>query len=302
MTYPSDPAPSIDQSDSPPSYSSNETTTLAAPSTETVAPISASSAYGDSSAFDTNSAGQSTADSAKQQASEVGDSAAQAGQQVAAKAKDEAANVAAEAKSQAKNMLQQTRDEVSSQAGTQQQRVAEGLRTLSSELQSMSDRSEQDGPAVQVARQAADRLGSAASWLEGRDPGQVMNDLRQFARQRPGAFLALAATAGLVAGRLTRGITADKGSGHSTATQGSDSLSEAATSYDTGADRYGTDGGAVSPIAPAFGSGAAPAQESWTEGQASDVTGNYSSDAAGTADYGQPGSTVYIDPTTGRSS
>jgi hypothetical protein len=32
--------------------------------------------------------------------------------------------------------------------------------------------------------------------------------VRSFARQRPGAFLAIAAAAGVVAGRLTRGLTA----------------------------------------------------------------------------------------------
>jgi len=36
----------------------------------------------------------------------------------------------------------------------------------------------------------------------------VLEDVKSFARRRPGAFLALAAGAGLIAGRLTRGLAA----------------------------------------------------------------------------------------------
>ena len=153
----------------------------------------------------------STTDVAKEQASEVGDTAAQAGAQVAGVAKEQVANVAEQAKTEAKNLLGQTRDELSSQAGTQQQRVAGGLRSLGSELHAVADgtAAEQDGPTRQFARQAADRISTAASWLEDREPGQVLSEVQRFARQRPGAFLALAAVAGLAAGRLTRGLTAD---------------------------------------------------------------------------------------------
>ena len=50
------------------------------------------------------------------------------------------------------------------------------------------------GAATDLARQAADRSGSAASWLDGRDPAAVLDDLTAFARRRPGAFLAAAAS------------------------------------------------------------------------------------------------------------
>jgi hypothetical protein len=156
-----------------------------------------------------NGSDSSTTEVAKDQASQVGDTAAQAGQQVAGVAKEQAANVAEQTKYEAKNLLGQTRDELSSQAGTQQQRVAGGMRSLGSELQTMASSSDSDGPAAQFARQAAERINTAAGWLEDRDPGQVLTEVQRFARQRPGAFLALAAVAGVAAGRLTRGLTAD---------------------------------------------------------------------------------------------
>lgn len=160
---------------------------------------------------DAGSDSPSTTDAAKEQASQVGDTAAEAGAQVAGVAKEQALDVAEQTKTEAKNLLGQTREELGSQAATQQQRVAGGLRSLGSELQAMAEgrESAQDGPARQVAAQAADRISTAASWLEAREPGQVLTEVQRFARQRPGAFLALAAMAGVAAGRLTRGLTAD---------------------------------------------------------------------------------------------
>ncbi|TLM80215.1 hypothetical protein FDW83_19020, partial [Pseudarthrobacter sp. NamE2] len=49
---------------------------------------------------------------------------------------------------------------------------------------------------------------SVASWLENKQPGDLLNEVQRFARNRPGTFLLLAAGAGVLAGRLTRGLTA----------------------------------------------------------------------------------------------
>ena len=197
-TYPSEPVPAY-PSDPSASYPPVQT---AYESSVTPAPAG----FGPEQSSD-----PSTTEVAKQQASQVGDTAAQAGTQVAEVAKEQAANVAEQTKAEARNLLGQTREEVSSQASTQQQRAAGGLRSLGSELQAMGQGSgdEQDGPARQIARQAAERINTAASWLEDREPGQVVTEVQRFARQRPGAFLAAAAVAGLAVGRLTRGLAAD---------------------------------------------------------------------------------------------
>lgn len=154
---------------------------------------------------DADAAGSSTVDVAKEQASSVGQGAAEAGQQVAATAKDQAQNVIAEAGGQAKDLLAQARTELTEQAGAQQQRLASGLRALGEELHSMTQHSEQPGVATDLARQASTRSHDLASWLDSREPGQLVQEVRGFARQRPGAFLLLAAGAGVLAGRLTRG-------------------------------------------------------------------------------------------------
>ena len=72
----------------------------------------------------------------------------------------------------------------------------------------MARNSEQDGPATDLARQAADKAHQAAGWLADRDPGHLLDEVRSFARRKPGTYLAIALGAGVLAGRLTRGLTA----------------------------------------------------------------------------------------------
>lgn len=155
------------------------------------------------------SAGQSepqdTADVAKDQAANVGASAADAGQHVAGVAKDQAENVVAEAADQARTLLDQAQSELTSQAGTQQQRLAQGLHSLADQLQSMAQGAE-PGMVTDLTRQGSTKSQEVASWLESREPRHVLDEAQSFARRRPGVFLVAAAGAGLLAGRLTRGL------------------------------------------------------------------------------------------------
>jgi hypothetical protein len=154
----------------------------------------------------------STPQVAKEQAGNVAGSAKDAGQHVAGVAKEQAGNVASEAKNQAANVVGQARDEISRQAADQQQRVAGGLRSIGSELGSMAERTDESGVAGDLARQASAKAHEVADWLDQRDPSALLDEVKSFARRRPGAFLAIAVGAGLVAGRLTRGLK-DESSG-----------------------------------------------------------------------------------------
>lgn len=98
--------------------------------------------------------------------------------------------------------------ELSDQAASTQQRVSEGLHALADELTGMATNSEQDGPATDLARQAADKAREAAGWLADRDPGSLLDEVRSFARRKPGTHLAVTLGAGVLGGRLTRGLTA----------------------------------------------------------------------------------------------
>jgi hypothetical protein len=147
-------------------------------------------------------------EAAKDEAAGLKRQASDSAQGVAETAKNEVANVAAEVKSSAKGLLYQAKSDLTDQAGTQQQKAAEGIRAISSQLHTMADASEEPGVAADLIRQAAERSQSVASWLENRDPGSLLGEVKSFARQRPGTFLLAAAGAGLLAGRLGRSLQA----------------------------------------------------------------------------------------------
>ena len=166
----------------------------------------------DDSEFDDGAAATAashTTNVAAEQAEKVGDTAAHAAGQVADVTKDEVGKVAAETKKQAKDLLTDARSQLTEQAGEQQARVADGLRSISDELTQMASASDADGVATDLVRQAASRAGNVATWLDDRDPGSLLEEVRSYARRKPGTFIALAAVAGILAGRLTRSVAAE---------------------------------------------------------------------------------------------
>jgi hypothetical protein len=174
----------------------------------TVLPVPGDEGYTSTLDDGTATGGTSKTGAAKEQAGEVARQATDSAQSVAETAKSEAANVAAEVKTNAKDLLYQAKADLTEQAGTQQQKVAQGLRSISTELHSMASAPDQPGVAADLVRQAAERSSAVASWLDDRDPGSLLNEVKSFARRRPGTFLMLAAGAGILAGRLSRNLAA----------------------------------------------------------------------------------------------
>jgi hypothetical protein len=152
---------------------------------------------------------QGTTDVVKDQAADLGHGSLEAGKHAAATAREQAANVTAEARRQGKDLVRQAQAQLTGQAGQQQQRLADELRGISDELSAMASGSDRGGVAADLAEQAAGTTRSIAQWLGDREPGQLLQEVKTFARQRPGVFLALAAGTGLLAGRLTRGLAAE---------------------------------------------------------------------------------------------
>lgn len=148
-----------------------------------------------------------TASAVKEEAGFVASDAKEATKNVATTAKVEAQRVTSDAKDQAKNLLHQTTSELSSQAGVQQQRAAEGLKSVSGELRSMADNSQQGGVATSVVKQVAGQVDNVADWLGDRDPAALLNEVKSFARQKPLAFIAIALGAGVLAGRVIKSLT-----------------------------------------------------------------------------------------------
>lgn len=134
-------------------------------------------------------------------ASHVGD----ASRETVHDAKEKARDVAHEATERAHGLVDRTRTELRSQAGSQQQKLAGGLRSLGDEFGQMAGGAEDPGYASEIVERASDATKRAAQWFEEREPSAVLHEVEGFARRRPGLFLAVAVGAGLLVGRFLRG-------------------------------------------------------------------------------------------------
>ena len=148
----------------------------------------------------------STADAAKEQAGTLKDKAAGAGEHLLGEAKGEAAAVTQEARRQLGDLWSQARAEVSDQVSTQQSRLAGGLTAVGGQFSQMASAPSEQNLATDVVREVGQRVDSLGRWLESHGPDEVLDEVRSFARRRPGTFLLVAAGAGVVLGRLTRGL------------------------------------------------------------------------------------------------
>ncbi|WP_284976678.1 hypothetical protein [Arthrobacter sp. efr-133-TYG-104] len=231
---------------------------------------------------DTGSASSGTVDAAKQEAAGVAGAVGDAASGVVGTAKSEAGNVAHEVKVNARQLLTQTKGELADQAQAQQQRVAEGLRSISDELKNMANSSENGGVATDLVQQAAQRSSSVAQWLEGRDPGSLVEELKGFARRKPGAFLMIAAGAGILAGRLGRGMADNSPMGGGSASDTADVTAETPRAV-----YYPAAGGAVTPPAVDL-----PGPATTTAGYGSATTTGYDAGTTG----GYEGATTPLDP------
>lgn len=154
----------------------------------------------------TTQAVKEAGESAKQLAQEGRESAST----VVNTAKAEASMVAEQAKDKAANLLEELGGDVREQAAIQQQKVAANLRDISEEFRSMLDNSQASGTASMLVDQAAQHSSTAAQWLDSREPGDLVDEVKHFARKRPGTFLGIAVAAGLLAGRITRNAGGSK--------------------------------------------------------------------------------------------
>ena len=148
------------------------------------------------------------AGSAVAKAVEVKDVALERGGDVAGVAKDELARLAHDARTELQTLWSNTSEQLRVQASAGQKQAADLLHSLAGELGDMASKSENGGPLTSLARQAAAKGSEMSDWLSNSEPTDVLTAVRRFARRRPFMFLASAAVAGVVVGRLGRGLMA----------------------------------------------------------------------------------------------
>lgn len=149
---------------------------------------------------------QDAASTAQDRAGEVSAHAQDAAHQVVGTASQQAQTVKDETVRQARNLTSEASSQLNVQAKDQTQRLAGNLRSLGDELKGMAAGGQDGGTATELVHQAADQVHQLAGYLDGKEPSQIVSDVRGFASRRPGAFLAGAAILGVVAGRLGRGV------------------------------------------------------------------------------------------------
>ncbi|MGN6742963.1 MAG: hypothetical protein ACTHJL_06650 [Amnibacterium sp.] len=179
------------------------------------------------------------ASTAKDAGADVAGTTKEAGAQVAGTAKDEAQRVVADTMSQARDLYGQATTELSSQAGKQQDRLTQTIRTFGQDLERIGrGEAVESGPAVELVPKLAGRAHRAAAWLESRSPEDVVYEVRQFAARRPGLFIGLAAVTGVVAARLTKALRAESSGGSARSLTGGSSAGGAGYADGYAGDTY----------------------------------------------------------------
>lgn len=136
-------------------------------------------------------------------AREAANSAKQGAQQVAGTVREQTQQVAGEIGHQARSVVHDLRGSVAGQASQQNDRLAQGLRTMADQLSGMA-KDDDNSAAGQVVRRLGETGRQAADYLERQGPEGLLDDVQEFARRRPGTFLLAAAAAGFLVGRLGR--------------------------------------------------------------------------------------------------
>lgn len=145
---------------------------------------------------------ESTTDVAKEEASRLGE-----------EVKREAGQVTDEAKRQGRELMNETKERLRQEADHQSERTASGLRSMSGELRSMADSS--DEPQSNVAhwvRRGAEEIDSFAERLDHDGFDGVVRDVSGFARRNPTTFFAATFGVGLLAGRVMKNMNSGQSS------------------------------------------------------------------------------------------
>ena len=146
-----------------------------------------------------------TVETDKAESAEVAEIAKQAGKEVMSEVSDQTTAVARTAKDQFGQLATQTRQELKAQSEQRGEQLAARLQTWAGQMKALVEgRVDDAGELRGLIGDAQQRLESYASSLRERGPDGVMQDVRRFARRRPGMFLLAAGATGFAIGRIVK--------------------------------------------------------------------------------------------------
>lgn len=149
---------------------------------------------------------QDVAGTVKDEAGAVTQTAMSAGGDVVDTVKEQAGTVLDEARLQTRRLMDEGMDQVRTQAEEGQNQLAQVVRSMTGELDSMVDGTNEQGPMVSLVDNARGYGHQIASWLEDNNSDELLTSVRRFAARKPWTFLAAAAGVGFVGARLVRGL------------------------------------------------------------------------------------------------
>ncbi|BFV60946.1 hypothetical protein KCMC57_up60500 [Kitasatospora sp. CMC57] len=149
------------------------------------------------------------AQSARERASDAAGTVADATGEVVGTVREQTSQVVEDATTQARDLVGEAREQLRDQARSQTGRLAENVRRLADELREMSEHGKPGSTATTALRQVAAGGHQVADHVERRGPDGLLDDVRDFARRKPGLFLASAAVAGFAIGRSGKGVAAE---------------------------------------------------------------------------------------------
>ena len=142
---------------------------------------------------------------AKAESAEVADTAKQAGKEVMSEVSEQTAAVARTAKDQVAQLATQTRQELKSHSEQRSEQLAARFQTWAGQLKALAEgRVEDAGELRGLIGDAQQRLETYATSLRERGPEGVLQDVKRFARRRPGMFLLAAGATGFAIGRIVK--------------------------------------------------------------------------------------------------
>jgi hypothetical protein len=164
---------------------------------------------------------------AREQGQQVKGSAQDAASNVAGTAGERAREIQQQAGTHARGVAQEAGRQVHNRAQQETERAGTALSTAGDQLRALAEgRIDDAGVFGDYAQQAADSVGRWAESIQDRGFDGLVDDLRTYARRKPGVFLVSAVAAGVIAGRFGRNLREemsdnDSGSGYSSGSSGS---------------------------------------------------------------------------------
>ena len=144
-------------------------------------------------------------ETARAESAEVAETAKQAGKEVMSEVGEQTTSVARTAKEQFGELATQTRQELKAQSEQRGEQLAARMQTWAGQMKALVEgRVEDAGELRGLIGDAQQRLESYASSLRERGPDGVLQDVRAFARRRPGMFLLAAGATGFAIGRIVK--------------------------------------------------------------------------------------------------